>query len=260
MSSHHAITRKPTASIAACELTHLERAPIDQERVVAEHARYVQVLTELGCEVHELEAEPELPDAVFVEDAAVVLDEVAVIARPGAPSRRPETASIARALAPWRDLVHIEAPGTLDGGDVLRLGRVLYVGLSSRSNPAGLEQLAGHLAPHGYAVLGVPVRGCLHLKSAACPIGEEALLVQPDRIEVASFGDVRIVTTDPGEPGAANVVWLGGDVLYPAAFPRTASRLEAFGLRVHSLEYSELMKAEGAVTCCSLLFRHSAHT
>ena len=240
--------------MSACELTHLERKPIDQGRLEAEHARYVDLLRELGCEVHELDAEHELPDAVFVEDAAIVLDEVAVITRPGAPSRRPETTSISAALEPWRDLVYITDPGTLDGGDVFRLGRTLYVGLSSRSNRAGVEQLALHLAPHGYEVLGVEVRGCLHLKSAACPIAEDALLVQMDWVDPRQFPGARIIVTDHREPGAANVVWLGDDLIYPAAFPYTREVLEAVGSRVHCVDYGELAKAEGGVTCCSLLF------
>jgi len=250
----HAITRNPSASMVDCELTYFDREPIDPERLQGEHARYVELLRELGYEVQELDEESELPDAVFVEDTAIVLDEVAVITRPGARSRRPETESIARALEPWRALKHMLEPGTLDGGDVLRLGRTLYVGLSSRSNEAGVRQLAECVAPHGYTVRGVEVGGCLHLKSAACPVAEDALLCQVDWVDPGQFGDVRIIPTDPGEPGAANVVWLGEDAIYSAAFPLTAAKLEAFGLRVHALDYGELAKAEGGVTCCSLLF------
>ncbi|MFT7485001.1 MAG: dimethylargininase [Candidatus Paceibacteria bacterium] len=251
----HAIVRKPSESMEGCELTHLEREPIDVLRLRRQHARYVELLVELGCEIHELPAEPNMPDGVFVEDPAIVLDEVAVITRPGAVSRRGEGASLARALQPWRELLHIEEPGTLDGGDVILLGRTLYVGLSSRSNCTGIEQLQRLLAPHGYKVRGVQVAGCLHLKSAACAIGQDRVLIQPDWVDGSQFDGAELLETHPAEVGAANVVWLGESVIYPTAFPSTAAKLEASGLRVHRVEYDELAKAEGAVTCCSLIFR-----
>jgi dimethylargininase len=241
--------------MASCELTHLEREPIDMERLVGQHERYVELLTELGCRVTELSPEPSLPDAVFVEDTAVVLDELAVITRPGAASRRPELDTIARALAPHRELVRIEAPGILDGGDVLRLGRRLFVGSSTRSNAGGIEQLAVAVGRHGYRVEAVPVRSCLHLKSAACAIGEDAVLAQADWVDPALFGASDLLLTHPQESGAANVLCLGAGAIFPDAFPHTRERLEAFGLSVHSLDISELQKAEGAVTCCSLLLQ-----
>lgn len=238
-----------------CELTHLDRAPIDMIRLKDQHSKYVTLLRALGCHVVELAAEPGLPDGVFVEDPAIILDELAIITRPGAASRRPETASITEALRPYRSLFHITSPGTLDGGDVIVLGRTLYIGLSSRSNRAGINQLSEILAPHGYSVRAVELNGCLHLKSAACAIGSERLLVQREWIDPAQFDALQIVETHPTESGAANVVWLGEDVIYPSSFPITADRLRREGLRVHCLEYGELAKAEGAVTCCSLLIR-----
>jgi dimethylargininase len=249
----NAIVRLPSASMEGCELTHLDREPIDMVRLKDQHTRYVTLLRELGCSVVELPAEPGLSDGVFVEDPAIVLDELAIITRPGAPSRRPETASIAEALRPYRPLFEIVSPGTLDGGDVIVLGRTLYVGLSSRSNRAGIDQLAEIIGPHGYAVRAVELEGCLHLKSAACAIGSDRLLVQREWIDPAQFDAKQVVETDPTESGAANVVWLGEDVIYPSSFPFTANRLRQEGLRVHCLEYGELAKAEGAVTCCSLL-------
>ncbi len=239
----------------SCELTHVDREPIDMARVAQQHGRYVELLRELGCQVVELAAQPGLPDGVFVEDPAIVLDELAVITRPGAPSRRPETASIMEALRPYRPLFEIASPGTLDGGDVIVSGQTIYVGLSSRSNQAGIDQLAEIVGPHGYEVRGVELTGCLHLKSAACAIGNDRLLVQREWIDPAQFEAKRIVETDPAEIGAANVVWLGDDLIYPSEFPVTAERLRQQGFRVHCLEYDELAKAEGAVTCCSLLIR-----
>lgn len=238
-----------------CELTHLDREPIDMLRLRDQHARYVTILRDLGYEVVELAAEPGLPDGIFVEDPAIVLEELAIITRPGAPSRRAETLSIAKALKPHRQLFELVIPGTLDGGDVIVLGKTLYVGLSSRSNREGIDQLSEIIRPHGYAVRGVELEGCLHLKSAACAIGQDRLLLQRSWVDPNQFDGARVIETDPSESGAANVVWLGDDVIYPSEFPLTADRLRAEGLHVHTLEYGEVAKAEGAVTCCSLLIQ-----
>lgn len=150
-----AITREVSPNIGQCELTHLDRQPIDLDLARSQHHQYEAALHELGCEVHSLSVEPDLPDSVFVEDVAIVVDEVAIITRPGAVSRRPEAESIARALSPFRQLCYIEAPGTIDGGDVLRIGKALYVGISSRSNRAAIDQMQDYLAPYGYTVKSV---------------------------------------------------------------------------------------------------------
>jgi dimethylargininase len=250
-----AITREVSPSLARCELTHLAREPIDVERARAQHAAYERSLARLGCEVVRLPAEPDLPDAVFVEDTAVVLDELAVVTRPGAESRRPETTSVVRALGTYRNLLRIEPPGTLDGGDVLVAGRNVFVGRSSRSDPAGVAQLRGHLEPRGYTVQAVELGGCLHLKSAATVVARGLLLVNRSWVDPGVFRGLEILDVDPDEPFAANALRVDEAVVYPAAFPRTRRRLEARGLRVETVEVSELAKAEGAVTCCSLLLR-----
>lgn len=249
-----AITRGVSPAIEHCELVHQERRPIDVALAVRQHRRYEEALASLGCRVEALPADPELADSVFVEDACVVLDEVAVITRPGAESRRPETAPIARALAPYRPLVSIESPGTLDGGDVLRIGRTLYVGLSGRSNQAAIDQLSRALAPYGYAVCGVAVRGCLHLKSAVTAVDDDTVLVNPEWVDATVFTGTRAIEIDPRERGAANVLRIGERVIYPASFPATRRRLAAAGVDVVEVDVSELQKAEGAVTCCSLVF------
>ncbi len=250
-----AITRAVSNAIGACELTHLERSPIDVARAQAQHAAYVRALSALGCEVVELESLAEHPDAVFVEDTALVLDEVAVMTRPGAESRRGELASIELALAPHRRCLRIEAPGTLDGGDVVVLGRRVLVGRSSRSNDAGIDALRHALAPYDYAVEGVDVRGCLHLKSAACALDERTVVINPAWIDASTLGAERVIETDPGEPEAANVVPVLGRVLHAKSFPRTRARIVAMGFDVMPVEAGELAKAEGALTCCSLIFR-----
>jgi dimethylargininase len=249
-----ALIRELDASIQRCELTHLHREPIDAAIARLQHEGYADCLVRLGCELLRLPTEPEMPDSVFVEDTAVVLDELAILTRPGAASRRAETASIARALEPHRELVRIEAPGTLDGGDVLRLGRELCVGSSSRTNRAGLEQLERAVKTHGYTVKSVPVRGCLHLKSAVTRVSEDALLLNPEWVSRSALPRYELIEVDPGEPFAANALLVERSVVYPAAFPCTRERLEERGLRVEPVDVSELAKAEGGVTCCSLLF------
>lgn len=248
-----AVTRGVSPSLARCELTRLARQPIDPVLASEQHAAYEALLEELGCELRRLPAEPTLPDSVFVEDAALVLPELAVITRPGAESRRPETPSVAEALAPLRDLAHIVAPGRLDGGDVLHIGRRVFVGLSTRSDLAGVEQLAGLLAPFGYRVEAVDFDGCLHLKSAVTRVGQGTLLVNEEWVDPAIFADFERVPVDPAEPCGGNALVIGDNVIYATGFEGTRRRLEERGIRTHTVDLSELAKAEGAVTCCSLI-------
>jgi dimethylargininase len=249
-----AITREVSPNIGRCELTHLPREPIDFTRARTQHSQFARCLRDLGCQILRLPAAPELPDCVFVQDACVVLDELAVITRPGAESRRPETHAMAEALKGFRTLRLIEAPGTLDGGDVLCLGKNVFVGLSSRTNYAAIEQLRVFLTPHTYAVTAVHLAGCLHLQTAATRVAERTILVNRSWADPDVFGDVAIIEVDPAEPMGANALLVGETVVYPSTFPRTRKCLEEHGLRVKVLDVSELAKAEGGVTCCSVLF------
>ena len=244
-----AITRPVSPAIGDCELTFVERQPIDAVRAAAQHDQYEHALARHGCTVVRIAAAPELPDAVFVEDAAIVLDEIAVITRPGAESRQAETASVAAMLQNYRPLVHIQAPATIDGGDVLRLDRTLYVGRSQRTNEAALEQLQ-RLAPD-YKVVAVYFRGCLHLKSAVTQIEKRTLLFNPDWIE--AFKGFEMIAVDPTEPFAANALYLDGVIVLSDSHTRTRHRLEQRGYRVVPVDVSELEKAEAGVTCCSLM-------
>lgn len=248
-----AITRRVGAAFGDCLLTHLERRPIDVALARRQHAGYEAVLVGLGYEVRTLPAEPSLPDSVFVEDAAVILDEAAIITRPGAASRRPETVAVAAALAPHRRLLAVRPPATLDGGDVLRLGRTLWVGLTGRTGESGVEQLRALASPLGYRVVAAPVRGCLHLKSAVTEVAEGTLLLNPAMVDGELFAGHRRIEVDPAEPLAANALRAGDAVILPAHHPRTRRRLEEHGLRVVPVEATEVAKAEGGVTCCSLL-------
>jgi dimethylargininase len=250
-----AYTRAVSPTLAECELTHLERKPLDVAAAAAEHGAYEALLAELGATVRRLPAEPALPDAVFVEDTAIVLDEIAIISRPGARSRRPETRTVAAAMAAHRPLARIQGPAMLDGGDVLVADRCVYVGLSSRTNREAIVQLAGMLAPFEYDVVPVLFSGCLHLKSAATRVADDLLLVNPAWVDPDIFCGHRSVFVDPAEPHAANALPLGGSVIHPRHHPRTRVRLTAEGLRVVPVAMDELAKAEAGVTCCCLLVR-----
>ena len=254
MGSLLAVTRPVSPSFALCELTHLAREPIDLTLAMTQHAAYERLLHSLGLAIVRVPAAPELPDAVFVEDTAVVLDEIAVITRPGAASRRGETAAVAPVLAGYRPLRSMSAPATLDGGDVLQLGRTLFVGRSSRTNDAGIEQLRNAVAPFGYDVVPVEFAGCLHLKSAVTVLPDERLLLNPAWVPAAAFPGREALFVDEREPHAANALDLEGTIVYPSQHPRTRDRLIERGLRVATIDCSETAKAEGGVTCCSLVF------
>jgi dimethylargininase len=250
-----AFTRPVPDSIQRCELTHVGRQPIDVGKARVQHSAYEHALSQIGCIVQSVAAAMTMPDSVFIEDTAVVFDEIAVIARPGIASRQAETDAVAAALARHRRLAAISAPATLEGGDVLRVGHDVYVGVSGRTNAAGTRQLAELVAPYGYRVHPVETRGCLHLKSAVTSAGEDLLVINPDWVDGRRFTGLRRIEVDAAEPFAANVVTAEGVVLCSAAAPRTRARLESRGLQVRVLDMSELAKAEGALTCCSLLVR-----
>jgi dimethylargininase len=250
-----AITRAVSRSILNCELTHLERVPIDLELARQQHHFYEETLRKLGVDVHQLPEEPDLPDSVFVEDTAIILDECAVLTRPGADSRKPEVDTIARALKPYRELFHVQAPGTVDGGDVLVVGKRVWVGLTTRSNNSAIEQMRSFLKPYGYTVQGVPVSGCLHLKSAVCQAAEKTLLINPAWVQKTEFSGMDFIDIDPSEPAAANILMVGERVIYQPAYPETLRRLSASGIHPVLVDASELAKAEGALTCCSLIFK-----
>jgi dimethylargininase len=245
-------------TLARCELTFQAREAIDLARARAQHAAYAELLRALGLEVVELPADPAFPDCCFVEDVAVVLDEVALVTRPGAASRRGEAAAIEAALAGYRPLERTDEPATLEGGDVLRVGRSLFVGRSSRTNAAGIERLAAVAEPLGYRVVPVTVTGCLHLKSAVTALDEGRVLVNRAWLDTAPLEDFELVDVAPGEPGAANVLAVAGHVVVHPGFPRTLDRIAALGYDVRLLDVSEFVKAEAALTCKSLLFERSA--
>jgi dimethylargininase len=250
-----AITRRVSPAINQCELTHIARKPISYQRASEQHHQYEDALRSLGLDVISLDSEADLPDSVFVEDVALVLDECAIMLNPGAPSRRPEVASVEKALAPYRDIFHIQPPGTVDGGDILAVSRTVYVGISSRSTEDAIGQMKAILVPRNYQVRAVRVTGCLHLKSAVTQVSDDTLLINPEWVPKNDFPHMNFIEVDPSEPYAANAMLVDDTIIYPSSFPKTRAKLQAAGIRMTLVDVDELAKAEGAVTCCSLIFR-----
>jgi dimethylargininase len=250
-----AVTRDVARSIERCELTFAERVPIDYERAVAQHRAYCDGLEALGLQVLRLPADEACPDCCFVEDTAVVLDEVAILARLGAASRRGESPAVEAALRPHRRVERLEAPASLEGGDVLVVGRSILVGLSTRTNQAGVLALRDIATPFGYQVTALRVQGCLHLKSAVTALDDETLLANRAWLDEDPLRPLRILDVAPDEPGAANVLRVRGEIWGHVGFPQTLDRMDRAGYRVTPVDISEFVKAEGALTCKSLLFR-----
>lgn len=228
------------------------RGDVDPARV--RHGACEQALRDAGCVVHQLQELVDPPDSVCVEGNVIALDEVAALVWPGIEPRRGEIASIAVAVTPWRELRHIAAPATPDGGNVLRLGHVLHVGASVRSNAESMGRLAQLVAPFGYRVQVALLHECLHLKSVVTRLATDTLLVNPDGVDTRQFPAYRTLAVDPAESFAAHAVWIGDPLLHSASFPRTVDLLHRAGVGVLLLEMSETGKAEGGVTCCSVIF------
>ncbi len=252
-----AITRAVSPAIVHCELSFIDRKPIDLATAQEQHHAYENLLRKLGARVISLPAEPDLPDSMFVEDPAIVLDELAVILPLGTETRRREAPSLAQALAKFRKLEYVSLPGTLEGGDVLRIGRKIFVGLTKRSNGEGIRQLAAILAPYNYEVIAIPVTGCLHLKSAVTHLGRNTLLANRAWFDTTPLAGHEWIDVNPAEPHAANALALDDTVIFPASFPRTRAHLVARGFHVTPLDISELQKAESGLTCSSLLFANN---
>ncbi|HST50747.1 MAG TPA: dihydropteroate synthase [Pyrinomonadaceae bacterium] len=250
-----ALTRKPARSLGACELTYREREPIEIARAERQHRAYCAALRNCGAHVITLPPIDELPDSVFVEDTAIVLDELAVITRPGVESRRAEVEMIEPEIARFRrKVVRIESPATLEGGDMIRVGRTLFVAFSSRTNWEGFTALRELVAPHGYHVCAVGLFDCLHLKTGCTALNNRTILANPDMVDIDSFG-CEVLLVDEAEPFAANILRVGNSLLVGKEFPRTARMLADRGFDVRTVNVSEFAKAEGSLTCMSLLFR-----
>jgi len=230
------------------------RPHIDLDGARAQHGRYVRALVEAGYAVDVIAADEEHPDCPFVEDTAVALDDVAVITRPGAVSRRGEVEPVATALAAHRALRRVEAPGTLDGGDVLCIGDQCFVGRSARTNADGIRQFARFAAEDGYATTPIDVSGVLHLKSAVSCLDDETLMVGPGTVPETMFAGFKIVTKVESETHLTSTLRMrNGRLLMTANAPETAERVASAGFDIDLIDMSEFQAVDGGLTCLSIL-------
>ena len=248
-----ALTHLPSPNIDCGQRTPVNRCQIDYELALQQHALYCTALRECGADVRTLDVNGDFPDGAFIEDTAIVLEEVAVIASMGSEPRRGEPAAIERELVKYRQVSRIELPAMIEGGDILRVGRTLLVGTSSRTDLAGAEALRRIVARHGYQMRSISVRCCLHLKTTCTPLPDGRLLTNPAWLNAEELSDFEQIIVPDGEPWGANVLSIRDTVCAAAEHPRTAELLSASGYRVRTIPLSEFAKAEGGVTCLSLL-------
>ena len=253
MAGSTAIVRQPGSDLSACELSYQQREPVDAQRLADQHAAYVAALRSAGLNVIILPALADFPDGVYVEDVAIVLDEVAILTRPGALSRRGEVEPMAEVLEPLRTCLSMQEPSTLDGGDVCLHDGVLYVGQGARTNHAGLKELAHLVLEHGYRVKAVELGDCLHLKSALSSLPDGRILVNRDWLSLSRVEHSGIIEAHPSEPCGANVLAVGEHLICSSAYPRTNERLSEEGFDLLEVDLSEVHKMEAAVTCPSLI-------
>jgi len=249
-----AIVREPSQALSGCALTYLSREKIDGERAILQHREYQHRLKELGVEVLSLPPLPNLPDSTFVEDPAIVLDEIAILPIMGLAARRPEVDHIAPTLGRYRELRRLSKPSTLDGGDVICVGRNIFVGLSQRTNREAIEQMQTLVKPFGYTVTPVEVRGCLHLKTGCTYLGDSTMLFNPKYVAADALLDFRTIPVDDSEPMGANALAVGQKVMYPDCFAETRQKIEKSGFHVIPVCISELQKAEAGLTCMAVIF------
>ncbi|MBV9123021.1 MAG: dimethylargininase [Planctomycetes bacterium] len=248
-----AITHVPSPAMEHGQRTHIGRAPIDFDRAVRQHQEYCRLLRHGGAEVRTLDIYRDLPDCAFIEDTALVLDELALLASMGVDSRRAEVAGIESELRKYREVKRIPLPALIEGGDVLRVGRTLLVGLSCRTDAAGIRALEAVVRPLGYKVVAIPVQGCLHFKTACTALDDRTLLVNPAWVDCGLLKGFRLIQVPEDEPWAANVLRMGPVVGVPAQHVRTAEMVAQLGFAVQSTDLSEFAKAEAGITCLSLL-------
>jgi len=249
-----ALTHVVSPNINFCELSFLRRNSINLNNAIHQHNKYISILKEAGLNVIELSVNKKFPDSTFVEDTAIVVDEIAVMANMGADSRKGEVKGIENELVKYRKIARINHPGTLEGGDVLQVGKKFFVGLSARTNQAGIDSLRSILAPFGYEVVAVKMKDCLHFKSACTALDESTLLINPNWLDLKPFKNFRLISVAQDEPEAANVLQLPNFILMHQGFKQTIKIVRESGFSVKTTDISELQKAEAAMTCSSIIF------
>ena len=249
-----ALTHLPSADLNSCELTYISSERIDPVSAAQQHQRYRRALTELGARVITLNKNLDLPDSVFVEDTAIVLDEIAIITSMGAGSRRPERELIVTELAKYRPVEHIGLPATIEGGDVLRIGKKIFVGKSSRTNDQGIAALGKIVKPIGYEIVPVNVSGCLHLKTGCTALDDSTILINYNWIDTGAFQNFKKIEVPEAEPFAANILRIDDTICIHSGFTETSDLLRDRGFEIKKIDISEFLKAEAGLTCMSLIF------
>lgn len=249
-----ALTHRPSPALQDCELTFLDSQPIDINNATLQHMAYCDMLRECGAQVATLDDNLSLPDSVFVEDPIIVFDEIAVLTSMGVASRRKESAVLEQFFGRYRVVERISLPARIEGGDVLKIGKRIFVGESARTNSEGIRALADIIEPLGYALTPVQVTGCLHLKTGCTALDEKTILINPEWVDVSPFKEFSVIETLPAEPFGANVLPVGDTLCMNGAFQRTINLVKGLGYKVLSVDISEFVKAEAGLTCMSVPF------
>lgn len=252
-----AITRGVSRRIDACQLTHRSREEVNYEKACFQLEQYCALLDTWGVHLLPVVASDSHPDCCFVQDTAVVLDEVCVIASMGADTRRGEVAEVEKLVAPFRKIRHILSPATLDGGDVVQFGKRLFVGLSTRTNARGIAALAAIVERFGYTVIPVVVNGGLHLTTGCGIVNDETVLLNPRWLDAFAFSGLRQLYVPEDEPWAANTIRVDNNVCLEKGAPRTVDLVQPYAGNIATLDISEFRKAEGSLSCLSLIFKEA---
>ena len=255
INENKAIVRRIPNSFKHCITTMENKVPINVEMARVQHQNYCEILESLGLQLIRLDADEDLPDCCFTEDTVIVMDEIAIIANPVMSSRKGELDEIINTLKPYRKLYQLQSPAYLDGGDVIQIDRKLFIGLSARTNMAAIEQVADWVAGYGYEVISVPVNNTLHLKSASTYIGMGTVLLSPENVDPIYFSKYQVIEVPSSESYCADALAVGNNVLIPEGYPGTKAKLIQHGFQVITLDVSEIKKADGALTCMSVIFR-----
>ena len=250
----YAITHLPSPQLQNCELTFLQSEPIDMLKVTAQHTAYCAMLERCGATVVVLDENQDCPDSVFVEDPVIVFDEIAVLTSMGVASRRKESEAMARVFAKYRTVKRIELPAKIEGGDVLKVGKKIFVGLSPRTNKEGIQALESIIKPYGYSVIPVNVTGCLHLKTGCTALDDKTVLINAAWVDANAFEGFTQIAVPEDEPFGANVLKMGDVLCMNEAFPKSIALVKSLGYNVDSCDITEFVKAEAGLTCMSVPF------
>lgn len=249
-----AFVNSPSPQLAECQLTYMDRMPIDPTLALEQHQMYVQALKKMGVEVDVLQINTHCPDGVFVEDPVIILDEIAIITSMGNPERRAEIPAIKEYITGIRPIQEVHSPAKLEGGDILRIGKRIFIGLSSRTDLAGIEAVKNIASQYDYEIVPVRVTGSLHLKTAVTALDDQTLLINPLWLDTTTFRDFQLVPVPLEEPWGANILRLPQGVIANAAYPGTCHLIASLGYRLEAVDISEFGKAEAGLTCMSVVY------